>query len=47
MKGLEQLYARLDRLSGGTIGIVKRAFQSFGHAGSAQAAASIAYYTMI
>jgi membrane protein len=46
MKGLDQLYTRLNRLSGGTIGVVKQAFQSFGNAGSAQAAASIAYYTV-
>jgi membrane protein len=46
MKGLDKLYDRLNQLTGGTLGILRRAFQSFGDAGSAQAAASIAYYAM-
>lgn len=46
MKGLDKLYERLNQLTGGTLGIFRRAFQSFGEADSSQAAASIAYYTV-
>lgn len=39
-----QLYRQIDTLSGGRLGILRRALESFGEARSAQSAAGMAYY---
>jgi membrane protein len=41
---LEQLYSRVDHLTGGRLAIMRRAIEGFGQARSAQAAAGMAYY---
>lgn len=48
MKNIEarEFYKRANRLSGGVLGIVRNAFESFGDAQGSEAAASMAYYTL-
>jgi membrane protein len=50
MKALRQrakkIYDRMDRLSGGMLGIIVDAFRTFGETQAAQAAAGMAYYAM-
>jgi membrane protein len=41
-----KVYRRLDRLTGGALGIIRDAFRRFGAGGGAQAAAGMAYYTV-
>jgi membrane protein len=44
MSKLKSLYDRLNRLSGGSLGVVAGAFQNFNDARGSEAAASMAYY---
>jgi membrane protein len=50
MKGigdrLRAIYNRVNQLSGGLLDVIKQAFQSFGRARAAEAAASMAYYVL-
>jgi membrane protein len=43
---LHQIYTRLNRLSGGSLGIIRRAFQRFGKNRGPEAAASIAFFAL-
>jgi membrane protein len=45
-RGLRDIYKKLDRWSGGALGILERTLRSFGEARAGEAAASMAYYAM-
>lgn len=46
MERVKDVYDKANRLSGGILGIVRRAWQQFGDAGGSAAAAAIAYYAL-